>query len=111
MTRNRAVTYSAPGGVVEVRDINYPTFAVKDGPEVDPANIGGAIGIPGLYVTGDPGGVDDLAKRGSLSFSLGTGWAKSLSFSTGQCPVMRYHRPLMEAILADKVTNTKPRWQ
>ncbi|PHV69070.1 formaldehyde dehydrogenase, glutathione-independent [Williamsia muralis] len=64
---------------------------------------GGAIGIPGLYVTGDPGGVDDLAKRGSLSLSLGTGWAKSLSFSTGQCPVMRYHRPLMKAILADKV--------
>ena len=64
---------------------------------------GGAIGIPGLYVTGDPGGVDDLAKRGSLSLTLGTGWAKSLSFSTGQCPVMRYHRPLMQAILADKV--------
>src|SRR6266545_7684233 len=27
---------------------------------------GGAIGIPGLYVTDDPGGVDQNAKRGSL---------------------------------------------
>ncbi|WP_167042288.1 formaldehyde dehydrogenase, glutathione-independent [Salinibacterium sp. ZJ454] len=64
---------------------------------------GGAIGIPGLYVTGDPGAVDDAAKVGSLSISLGTGWAKSLSFTTGQCPVMRYNRRLMMAILHDKV--------
>ena len=64
---------------------------------------GGALGIPGLYVTGDPGAVDEAAKVGSLSISLGTGWAKSLSFTTGQCPVMRYHRGLMQAILNDKV--------
>jgi glutathione-independent formaldehyde dehydrogenase len=64
---------------------------------------GGAIGIPGLYVTGDPGGVDEAAKVGSLSLSLGTGWAKSLSFTTGQCPVMRYNRKLMQVILHDKV--------
>ncbi|NKE09291.1 MULTISPECIES: formaldehyde dehydrogenase, glutathione-independent [Kocuria] len=64
---------------------------------------GGSLGIPGLYVTGDPGGIDDAAKEGSLSLRLGLGWAKSLSFTTGQCPVMRYHRPLMEAILHDKV--------
>jgi glutathione-independent formaldehyde dehydrogenase len=64
---------------------------------------GGALGIPGLYVTGDPGGVDEAAKKGSLSLSLGTGWAKSLSFTTGQCPVMKYNRKLMMAILHDKV--------
>ena len=38
-----------------------------------------------------------------LSLSLGTGWAKSLSFTTGQCPVMKYNRQLMMAILHDKV--------
>jgi glutathione-independent formaldehyde dehydrogenase len=64
---------------------------------------GGALGIPGLYVTGDPGGVDEAAKKGSLSLNLGTGWAKSLSFTTGQCPVMRYNRQLMMAILHDRV--------
>ncbi|WP_026544610.1 formaldehyde dehydrogenase, glutathione-independent [Arthrobacter sp. 35/47] len=74
---------------------------------------GGALGIPGLYVTGDPGGIDEAAKVGSLSLSLGTGWAKSLSFTTGQCPVMKYNRQLMMAILHDKAhiakaVNAKP---
>ncbi|HEY5429553.1 MAG TPA: formaldehyde dehydrogenase, glutathione-independent [Solirubrobacteraceae bacterium] len=68
---------------------------------------GGRLGIPGLYVTGDPGGVDDAAKVGSLSIRLGLGWAKSHSFATGQCPVMRYHRQLMEAILNDRVQIAK----
>jgi glutathione-independent formaldehyde dehydrogenase len=68
---------------------------------------GGAIGIPGLYVTGDPGGVDDAAKVGSLSIRIGLGWAKSHSFVTGQCPVMRYHRKLMAAILHDKIQIAK----
>ena len=68
---------------------------------------GGSIGIPGLYVTGDPGGIDEAAKVGALSLSLGTGWAKSLSFTTGQCPVMRYNHGLMKAILHDKVQIAK----
>src|SRR6266481_2215797 len=63
---------------------------------------GGRLGIPGLYVTDDPGGVDDAAKTGNLSIRIGLGWAKSHVFTTGQCPVMRYHRQLMHAILYDK---------
>ena len=42
------------------------------------------MGIPGLYVTEDPGAVDAAAKLGNLSIRLGLGWAKSLSFHTGQ---------------------------
>ncbi|MDP9171210.1 MAG: formaldehyde dehydrogenase, glutathione-independent [Acidobacteriota bacterium] len=68
---------------------------------------GGAIGIPGLYVTGDPGGVDANAKVGNLSIRIGLGWAKSHSFHTGQCPVLRYNRQLMQAILYDKVQIAK----
>lgn len=68
---------------------------------------GGGIGIPGLYVTDDPGGVDDNAKTGTLGLRLGLGWAKSHSFHTGQCPVMRYHRQLMQAILYDKIQIAK----
>ena len=64
---------------------------------------GGNVGIPGLYVTDDPGGVDDAAKSGNLSIRMGLGWAKSLGFTTGQCPVLRYNRQLMMAILYDKV--------
>ncbi|MCY2958392.1 MAG: formaldehyde dehydrogenase, glutathione-independent [Planctomycetota bacterium] len=68
---------------------------------------GGNIGIPGLYVTGDPGAVDAAAKVGSLSIRIGLGWAKSCCFTTGQCPVMRYHRKLMTAILYDKIKIAK----
>jgi glutathione-independent formaldehyde dehydrogenase len=68
---------------------------------------GGAIGIPGLYVTGDPGGVDENAKIGQLGIRIGLGWAKSHTFTTGQCPVMRYHRQLMMAILHDKTHPAK----
>jgi glutathione-independent formaldehyde dehydrogenase len=68
---------------------------------------GGAIGIPGLYVTGDPGAKDEAAKHGSLSIRLGLGWAKSHAFFTGQCPVMRYNRQLMMAILHDRVSIAK----
>ncbi len=64
---------------------------------------GGAIGIPGLYVTDDPGGIDDAAKTGNLSIRIGLGWAKSHYFYTGQCPVMKYNRQLMMAILHDKI--------
>jgi glutathione-independent formaldehyde dehydrogenase len=66
------------------------------------ARAGASLGIPGLYVTGDPGGIDEDAKIGSLKVRLGLGWAKSHSFATGQCPVMKYHRGLMMAILHDK---------
>ncbi|HUY51522.1 MAG TPA: formaldehyde dehydrogenase, glutathione-independent [Streptosporangiaceae bacterium] len=66
------------------------------------ARAGAGLGIPGLYVTGDPGGIDEEAKIGSLRVRLGLGWAKSHYFTTGQCPVMSYHRQLMMAILHDK---------
>ncbi len=68
---------------------------------------GGGLGIPGLYVTGDPGAKDAAAQEGSLSIRLGLGWAKSLTFATGQAPVMKYNRQLMMAILHDKVQIAK----
>jgi len=66
------------------------------------ARAGAGLGVPGLYVTGDPGGIDEDAKVGSLKVRLGLGWAKSHYLTTGQCPVMMYHRGLMMAILHDK---------
>src|SRR5438874_4923445 len=68
---------------------------------------GGALGIPGLYVTGDPGGVDDNAKTGTLGIRIGLGWAKSHCLTTGQCPVKKYNRQLMMAILHDKIKIAK----
>ncbi|MGZ4454334.1 MAG: zinc-binding dehydrogenase, partial [Nocardioides sp.] len=71
------------------------------------ARAGAALGIPGLYVTGDPGGVDENAKIGQIGVRLGLGWAKSHSFVTGQCPVKRYNRQLMNMILSDKAQIAK----
>ena len=68
---------------------------------------GGALGIPGLYVTDDPGATDENARSGMLGIRIGLGWAKSHQFSTGQCPVMKYNRQLMQCILHDKVQIAK----
>ena len=68
---------------------------------------GGRLGIPGLYVTGDPGAVDEDAKIGTLKVRLGLGWAKAHTFVTGQTPVMKYHRDLMMAILSGKAQIAK----
>jgi glutathione-independent formaldehyde dehydrogenase len=64
---------------------------------------GGAIGIPGLYVTEDPGAQDEAAQQGNLRMRFGLGWAKSHRFYTGQTPVLRYNRQLMQAILYDRL--------
>jgi glutathione-independent formaldehyde dehydrogenase len=66
------------------------------------ARAGASLGIPGLYVTGDPGGIDEYAQVGQLGVRIGLGWAKSHQFTTGQCPVKQYNRHLMNMILADK---------
>lgn len=67
----------------------------------------GGIGIPGLYVTEDPGSKDQAAQMGSLSMRLGLGWAKSHRFYTGQTPVLKYNRALMQAILYDRLPIAK----
>lgn len=61
---------------------------------------GGRLGIPGLYVTGDPGSKNADAKEGTLKIRFGLGFAKAHTFVTGQTPVMKYHRDLMKAILS-----------
>ncbi|MES1935178.1 formaldehyde dehydrogenase, glutathione-independent [Salinisphaera hydrothermalis] len=68
---------------------------------------GGRIGIPGLYVTEDPGAEEESARHGDISMKFGLGWAKAISFHTGQTPAMRYQRQLMQAILHEKVDIAK----
>jgi glutathione-independent formaldehyde dehydrogenase len=67
----------------------------------------GGIGIPGLYVTEDPGAKDEAAQQGNLRMRLGLGWAKSHRFYTGQTPVLKYNRQLMQAILHDRLPIAK----
>ncbi|MCX4176974.1 MULTISPECIES: formaldehyde dehydrogenase, glutathione-independent [Paraburkholderia] len=96
-----AVGFEARGHGHEGAQHEAPATVLNSLMEVTRA--AGRIGIPGLYVTEDPGAVDAAAKRGSLSIRFGLGWAKSHSFFTGQTPVMKYNRALMQAILWDRI--------
>lgn len=96
-----AVGFEARGHGHEGAQHEAPATVLNSLMEVTRA--AGRIGIPGLYVTEDPGAIDAAAKKGSLSIRLGLGWAKSHSFFTGQTPVMKYNRALMQAILWDRI--------
>ena len=100
-----AVGFEARGHGEEGSAVEEPATVLNSIMELTRA--AGSLGIPGLYVTGDPGAVDEAAKVGSLSIRIGLGWAKSHVITTGQCPVMRYHRGLMHAILNDRVQIAK----
>ena len=64
----------------------------------------GALGIPGLYVPSDPGGVSDSAKRGALSINFGKLFEKGLRLATGQCNVKRYNARLRDLIISGRAT-------
>ena len=100
-----AVGFEARGHGEEGSAVEEPATVLNS--IMDLTKAAGNLGIPGLYVTGDPGAVDEAAKEGSLSIRIGLGWAKSHVITTGQCPVMRYHRGLMNAILNDSVQIAK----
>ncbi len=71
---------------------------------IDVVNATGALGIPGLYVPTDPGGVDENAKRGALSINFGRLFEKGLRLGTGQCNVKRYNAYLRDLIIAGKAS-------
>lgn len=96
-----AVGFEARGHGHAGSQVEAPATVLNSLMEVTRA--AGKIGIPGLYVTEDPGAVDKAAQHGALSIRLGLGWAKSHSFFTGQTPVMKYNRALMQAILWDRI--------
>jgi glutathione-independent formaldehyde dehydrogenase len=65
-------------------------------------NPTGVLGIPGLYVPSDPGGVDPHAKEGLLLIPFGRLFEKGLKLGTGQCDVKRYNRYLRDMIIAGR---------
>ena len=69
---------------------------------IDVTNPTGALGIPGLYVPSDPGGVDENAKRGALSINFGRLFEKGLRLGTGQCNVKQYNAYLRDLIIAGR---------
>lgn len=69
---------------------------------IDVVNPTGALGIPGLYVPSDPGGVDANASRGALVISFGRLFEKGLRLGTGQCNVKRYNAHLRDLIISGR---------
>ena len=69
---------------------------------IDLVNPTGALGIPGLYVPADPGGVDENAKKGALSINFGKLFEKGLRLGTGQCNVKQYNAYLRDLIIAGR---------
>ena len=71
---------------------------------IDLINPTGIMGIPGLYVPSDPGGVDEGAKKGSLAINFGKLFEKGLKLGTGQCNVKQYNAYLRDLIISGKAT-------
>lgn len=69
---------------------------------VDTVRATGMIGVPGLYVPADPGGVDEQAAHGNLQVAIGRLFEKGLRMATGQCNVKRYNRQLRDMIMAGR---------
>ena len=77
--------------------------------EVDPSAVlnglfevvraGGGMGIPGIYTAGDAEAKTEEIRAGRYGLDFGKAWIKSPSLTGGQCPVMKYNRNLMMAIL------------
>lgn len=67
----------------------------------------GGLGVIGVYVPEDPGSPDALAKEGKIAFDFGKFWSKGQTMGTGQAPVKKYNRQLMNLIHSGKAT---PSW-
>ena len=69
---------------------------------IDTVRPTGRLGVPGLYVPSDPGGVNEAAKQGMLLVKIGKLFEKGLRMGTGQANVKRYNRQLRDLIIAGR---------
>jgi len=107
----RALT-GGEGADKGVDAVGYQAVSGHDGGREEPAIVlnalvesvrpTGALGVPGLYVPSDPGGVDEHAKKGQLLVSIGKLFEKGLRVGTGQANVKRYNRQLRDMIAAGR---------
>lgn len=94
-----AVGYQATEGAKDQEVPNTVLSAL-----INIVNPTGMLGIPGLYVPSDPGGVDAQAKQGLLLLPFGKLFEKGLRLGTGQCNVKKYNRYLRDLIIAGRAT-------
>ena len=63
-----------------------------------------ALSLPYCQMMVDPRGEDTQHKAGYLPLQWGVAFNKGLAIQQGQCPVMAYHRELMQCILHDRLS-------
>ncbi len=68
--------------------------------------IAQVVGMPEVDAAVDAVGFEARA-QGNLKMRFGLGWAKSHRFYTGQTPVLKYNRQLIQAILHDRLPIAK----
>lgn len=59
----------------------------------------GHMSLIGVYMPEDPGGNNDMAKKGTYPIPLGTIWNKGITIGMGQCPVKQYDVFLRQTIM------------
>ena len=67
----------------------------------------GGIGVVGVFLPADPGGLDENAKQGKIAIDYGLQWLKGQNIGNGQCPVKKYNRQLRDLIAVGKA---QPSW-
>ena len=97
--------------------VGYEAHGPGPGAQEDPSAVinglfkvvraGGASGIPGIYTAGDSQARNEAEKQGIYSLAFGQAWIKSPSMTAGQCPVMKYNRDLMMAMLWGRMDHLK----
>ncbi len=65
------------------------------------------MGLPRIYTAGDPEARSEAVKQGRYGIDFGKAWIKSPSMTAGQCPVVKYSRDLMMAILWGRMSYLK----
>lgn len=87
---------AAHGGDGHGGEVEEPAIVLNQ--LVETVRPTGALGVPGLYVPSDPGGVDEHAKQGLLLVAIGKMFEKGLRVGTGQTNVKSYNRQLRDLI-------------
>jgi glutathione-independent formaldehyde dehydrogenase len=93
-----AVGYQARDDAEPSRE--KPTQVLED--LVRLVNPGGRIGVVGVYMPEDPGGIDERARHGRFEIPWGRIFEKAITVAQGQTPVKRYNTLLRELIIAGR---------
>lgn len=77
-----------------------PTQVIEDLTRL--VNPTGAIGLIGVYMKQDPGGIDIHAQKGEFILPLGPIWEKGITLGMGQAPVKKYNAQLRDLIISGR---------